>query len=92
VPDIPTIAEGGVAGYESSTWHGWFAPGKTPSSIIEKLSGALANAAKMPDVVARLAPDGSQPIGSSPEQLREFVVNDIARWRRVVQAAGVRLD
>ena len=92
VPDLPTLAEAGVPNYESSTWHAWFAPAGTPASIIEKLNVELARAAKSPDVISRLAPDGAQPIGSSPEQLRHFIVSDIARWRRVVKEAGIKLE
>jgi tripartite-type tricarboxylate transporter receptor subunit TctC len=92
VPELPTLAEAGVAGYESSTWHAWFAPANTPTAIIDRLSAELAKAAKAPDVVARLSPDGAQPIGSSPEQLRQFIVSDIVRWRKVVKEAGIRLD
>ncbi len=92
VPELPTLAEAGVPGYESSTWHAWFAPAGTPAPIIEKLNFELARAAKSPDVISRLAPDGAQPIGSSPEQLRQFIVSDIARWRRVVKEAGIKLE
>ena len=89
---FPTIAEAGVPGYECSTWHGWFAPGGTSSAIVSKLSAELANSVKSPDVQARLQPDGAEGIGSSPEQLKQFVVNDIGRWRKVVAAAGIRFD
>ena len=91
VPELPTVAEAGVQGYETSTWHAWFAPAGTPAPILEKLNTALARAAKAPDVVARLAPDGAEPIGSSPEQLRQFLIADIARWRKVVKDAGIQL-
>jgi tripartite-type tricarboxylate transporter receptor subunit TctC len=92
VPELPTVAEAGVQGYETSTWHAWFAPAGTPAPILEKLNAALARAAKAPDVVARLAPDGAEPIGSSPEQLREFIVADIARWKTVVKSANIKLE
>jgi tripartite-type tricarboxylate transporter receptor subunit TctC len=92
VPDLPTVEEAGVPGYETSTWHGWFAPGATPAPIVEKLSGELAKAAKAPDVVARLAPDGAEAIGGGPEQLRQFVVADIARWKAVVKSANIKLE
>ena len=92
VPELPTLAEAGVPGYESSTWHAWFAPAGTPAPVIEKLSAELAQAARAPEVTARLAPDGAQPVGSTPEQLGKFVVADIARWRKVVQEAGIRLE
>jgi tripartite-type tricarboxylate transporter receptor subunit TctC len=92
IPDLPTLAEAGVAGYEASTWHAWFAPAGTPAAIVERLSAELAKSAKSPDVVARLAPDGSEPIGSSPQRLGEFIAADIARWRRVVKEAGIKLQ
>jgi tripartite-type tricarboxylate transporter receptor subunit TctC len=92
VPELPTMAEAGVPGYEVSTWHAWFAPARTPAPIIRKLNGELANAARAPDVIARLAADGVQTIASSPETLREFIAADIARWRKVVNEAGIRLE
>jgi tripartite-type tricarboxylate transporter receptor subunit TctC len=92
VPDLPTMAEAGVSGYEASTWHAWFAPARTPAAIIQKLNSELAKASKAPDVMARLAPDGVQSIGSSPEQLREFIASDIVRWRKVINEAGIRLE
>jgi tripartite-type tricarboxylate transporter receptor subunit TctC len=91
-PELPTIAEAGVPGYECSTWHGWFAPGATPAAIINRLSAELAKTAKAPDVVARLAPDGGEGVGSTPEQLRQFVIADVARWRKVVKDAGIKLE
>lgn len=92
VPELPTIAEAGVPGYECSTWHGWFAPAATPAAIVNTLSQALAKAAKAPDVTARLAPDGGEGVGSTPEQLRQFVIADIARWRKVVRDAGIKFE
>jgi tripartite-type tricarboxylate transporter receptor subunit TctC len=91
-PDLPTLGESGVAGYESSTWHAWFAPAGTPQPIVAKLNVELAKSAKAPDVMSRLAPDGGEPVGSSPEHLRQFIVADIARWRKVVKDAGIKLD
>jgi tripartite-type tricarboxylate transporter receptor subunit TctC len=92
VPELPTVAEAGVPGYESSTWHAWFAPAGTARPIVDKLSAELAKAAKAPDVISRLSPDGAQPIGSTPEELRQFIVSDIARWRKVVKDAGIKLE
>jgi tripartite-type tricarboxylate transporter receptor subunit TctC len=92
VPDLPTLAESGVSGYESSTWHGWFAPAGTPQAIVAKLNAELAKSTKAADVISRLAPDGGEPVGSSPEELRRFIINDIARWRKVVKDAGIKLD
>ena len=92
IPTLPTLAEAGVPGYESSTWHAWFAPAGTPAPIVEKLNVHLAKSAKAPDVLARLAPDGGEGVGSSPGELRQFIVNDIARWGRVVRDAGIKLE
>jgi tripartite-type tricarboxylate transporter receptor subunit TctC len=92
VPDLPTVEEAGVPGYETSTWHGWFAPGGTPAPIVGKLSAELAKAAKAPDVIARLAPDGAEPVGSGPEELHRFVVLDVARWKAVVKSANIQLQ
>lgn len=92
VPDLPTMAEAGVPGYEVSTWHGWFAPARTPVPVIQKLNSELVKAAKAPEIMARLAPDGVQSVGSSPEQLREFIAADISRWRKVVNESGIRLE
>ena len=92
VPELPTLVEAGVPGYESSTWHAWFAPNGTPGAVIERLAAELAKAAQAADVVARLAPDGAQAVGGTPEQLHQFVVSDIARWRKVVKQAGIKLE
>ena len=91
-PELPTLAEAGVPGYESSTWHAWFAPGGTPPAIVERLATELAKAAQAADVVARLSPDGAQPVGSTPGELHQFVVADIARWHKVVKQAGIKLQ
>ena len=92
VPDLPTIAEAGITGYENSTWHAWFAPANTSAAIVDKLSAELAKASKAPEVIARLAPDGAQPVGSTPAELRQFIIADIARWRSVVKAANIKLE
>lgn len=92
LPELPTLAEAGVPGYESSTWHAWLAPAGTPQPIVEKLSAELAKASKSPEAVARLSPDGALGVGSSPEQLRQFLIADIARWRKVVRDANIKLQ
>ena len=68
LPDLPTVAESGVPGYENSTWHGWLAPAGTPAAILSRLNAELVKSAKAPDVVERLAPDGGEAVGSTPEQ------------------------
>jgi len=90
-PDVPTVAEQGLAGFDYSQWIGVVAPAKTPPAIVNRLSTELAKIVKMPDVVQKLADDGTIMIGSTPEQLRNYVADESARWRKVVTDAGIKL-
>jgi tripartite-type tricarboxylate transporter receptor subunit TctC len=92
LPDMPTIGESGVPGYENSTWHGWLAPAGTPPSILIRLNAELVKSAKAPDVVERLAPDGGEPVGSTPEEFRRHIVTDMARWSKLVKEIGIRFE
>ena len=92
LPDLPTIAESGVAGYESTTWFGPLAPAKTPRDIITKLNNELNAILQRPDVKKRFAADGIEALGSTPEQFGAYVKNEIERWAKVVKAAGVKLE
>jgi tripartite-type tricarboxylate transporter receptor subunit TctC len=92
VPQLPTIGESGIADYATTTWHGWLAPAGTPAPIIGRLSTELARAARAPDVVERLATDGGEPMGSSPEQFARHIGKEITRWRKVVEATHMRVQ
>jgi tripartite-type tricarboxylate transporter receptor subunit TctC len=92
LPDLPTIAESGLPGYENSTWHGWLAPAGTPPAILNRLNAELVRSAKAPDLQEKLAADGGEGIGSTPEQFGRHLVAEIARWRKVVKDAGVTLE
>lgn len=92
VPELPTIAESGVPGYETTTWHGWLAPAGTSAAIVNRMSVELARAVKSPDVQGHLAGDGGEAIGSGPEQFAQHIATEIARWRKVVQASGMRVE
>ncbi|HSC96505.1 MAG TPA: tripartite tricarboxylate transporter substrate binding protein [Burkholderiales bacterium] len=89
-PELPTIAESGVPGYEDSTWFGVLAPAGTPVAIINKVNAELVKTLKSRDVLNRLAPDGGEPVGSTPEEFRQHLAREIARWRKVVQDAGIK--
>ena len=91
-PDVPTIAEAGVPGYEASAWYGLFAPAGTPPAVIAKLNGEVVRALQDPALRQRLAILGAEPAGSTPEELARFVRAEYDKWGRVVQAAGIRLD
>lgn len=91
-PELPTVAESGVPGFDVIGWNGVLAPAGTPSAVVHKLYGGLEAALKLPDVVSRLAATGFEPVGSTPVAFAEFVRTDIARWTRVIRDAGVKMD
>jgi tripartite-type tricarboxylate transporter receptor subunit TctC len=88
-PDLLTVAEAGVPGYETSGWFGLMAPAGTPRDIIERLADASNEVAKSPDVVANLAAQGFDMAGGSPEDFAAFIRDDLAKWTRVARAAGL---
>ncbi len=89
-PDLPTIAEAGLPGFDTSGWFGLLAPAGTPHEIVERLAAASSAAAKSPDVIAALAPQGFDMEGGTPEEFAAFISNDLAKWSRVAAAAGIR--
>jgi tripartite-type tricarboxylate transporter receptor subunit TctC len=92
LPDLPTIAEAGVPGYENSTWHGWLAPAGAPPAILGRLNAELVRSTRSADVVERLAPDGGEPVGSTPEQFSRHIADELARWGKLVKETGIRFD
>ncbi len=91
LPDVPTTAEGGMPDFVVSGWYGLLAPAKTPRSVIDRVHAAAAKALQNEAVLARLATSGSLPIGAGPEQLDAHIRREIARWEKVLKAAGVQL-
>lgn len=91
-PELPTVAESGVPGFDVIGWNGVLAPAGTPSAVVNKLYAGLDSALKLPDVVTRLAATGFEPVGSTPEAFAAFVITDIARWTRVIRDAGIKMD
>ena len=90
--DLPTLTESGVPGYEVDQWYGVITGAKVPQPIVRKLNAAIVEALRQPDVSARLAGDGSTPIGSSPEQFNAHIKAEIAKWKRLVKEANLKLD
>src|SRR5262249_1538162 len=76
-------------GYENSTWHGWLAPAGLPPAILNRLSAELVKAAKAPDLQEKLATDGGEGVGATPEEFTRHLVPDLARWRKEVTAAWI---
>lgn len=91
-PELPTVAEAGVPGYEVVTWAGIIVPAGTPRPIIGRLNRELVRAVQMPDVKERLAAMDFEPVGSSPEEFDAFIRNEIAKWGKVVRDARIRAD
>jgi len=89
-PEIPTVAESGVAGYEVTTFYGVSAPAKTPRPIIDRLHAEIVRALNSPDVRDRLQGLGADPVGNTPEQYTVFMTNEIAKWTKVIRAAGIK--
>ena len=92
LPDVPTMAEAGVPGYEVVSWQAMFAPAGTPPAIVQRLQTEVAAILKQPDVQERLAKLGVDPSGMAPQQLAEFQAAEIAKWAKVVKAANVKVD
>ena len=91
-PDLPTIAEAGVPGFEATTWHGVVAPAGTPPAVINKLHGEISKVLQMPDVSARLAAQGAEIIGGAPPMFAAYIQSEIPKWTKVIKDSGARAD
>jgi tripartite-type tricarboxylate transporter receptor subunit TctC len=92
LPDVPTVAESGVPGYEFTGWMGWLAPVATPREVVLTLYRESARIVHLPEVRQRLVVDAADPVGSTPQQFALHLQREIERWSRVVAQAGVRAD
>jgi tripartite-type tricarboxylate transporter receptor subunit TctC len=91
-PDIPTIAEAGVRGFEVQNWQGIVAPKKTPAAIVEKLHGEILKMLATPAMIEVLAAQGLDAAGGTPGAFDKLIREEIVKWRKLVQAAGIRVD
>jgi tripartite-type tricarboxylate transporter receptor subunit TctC len=91
-PDVPTVAESGYPGFEASTWSGLVAPAGTPAPVIDRLNAEVIKALARPDMLEKLADDGSVPLGGTPRQFAQFLKSEHAKWGAVVREAGIRLE
>ena len=90
LPDVPTSAESGLPGFVVSAWYGVAAPAKTPRAAVDKINGEVLRALKAPDLRTRLLDLGTEPVGSTPEHYTTFMQNEIAKWAKVIKAAGIK--
>ena len=89
LPEYPTLAESGVRGAETVIWHGMAVRAGTPAAILDRIHAELVKAVTQPDVVGKLATDGSQPLIMDPAEFTKFIRAELARWNEVAKAAGI---
>ena len=92
LPNVPTMAEAGIADFEVSSWNGLFAPAKTPTSIVHALHSATIKALQTQDIKEKMEAQGAEPVGSSPDEFKAFVKAEIDKWEQVILKSGARVD
>ena len=92
LPEVPTVAENGLAGFEVLNWFGVTAPPKLPPAVTAQLNTAFARALAYPDVKEKLVAEGSELVGNSPAEFTDFLKRDLAKWAKVVKEAGIKID
>src|SRR5690348_15799337 len=92
LPDVGTVAEQGYPGFETSQWYGLNAPAKTPPAIIKRLADEAGKAAKTPALMQRFAAEDAEPVGSTPQEYAAYIAREQARWKDVIERAGVKAD
>jgi tripartite-type tricarboxylate transporter receptor subunit TctC len=92
LPSVPTIDESGFKGFEAVTWFGVAGPAGLPKDVVTKLNAAFNKALQDPEVKKKLASQGADVLGGTPEQFASLIHNDIARWGKVVKESGAKVD
>jgi tripartite-type tricarboxylate transporter receptor subunit TctC len=92
VPELPTMMEAGVKGYESATWYGVLAPARTPRDVVTKLSHEIVAIVGQPEIRERLSREGADPVGSSPDEFAAYMKAEIAKWGKVIRAAKIQAN
>ncbi|MBV9890276.1 MAG: tripartite tricarboxylate transporter substrate binding protein, partial [Rhizobacter sp.] len=92
LPQTPTVAEAGYQGFDSVTWFGFLAPARTPKDVVARLNAEFTKALQQPELRKRLAEEGAEPLGGTPEQFAQLIRDDIGRWGKIVKESGARAD
>ena len=92
LPDVPTLDEAGLKGLDVSQWWGVFLPAGSPRNVVNRLHTEIVDIIKLPAIAARMADLGAEPVGSTPDQLRELVRNEIAKYRKIVKATNLKIE
>jgi tripartite-type tricarboxylate transporter receptor subunit TctC len=92
VPEIPTVAEAGLPGFESVQWYGMLAPARTPRDIVNRLYTEVSGILKQPDIKSRFAGDGADTVGSSPDEFTRYIQSELVKWAKVARDAGIQAE
>ena len=90
LPELPTLAESGLPGFEVNSWHGFFAPAKTPAVIVTRLNGDIVKILGSPEVKDRLGSVGLDPVGSTPQQLAAYIRSETDKWSKIIKQVGIK--
>jgi len=91
-PELPTMQEAGVPGYEVAGWYGMLAPAGTPPAIVNKLNREVVRIVRLPDVTEKMATDGSEPVGSSPAEFAAHIKSEVEKWRDLIRKTGIKTE
>jgi tripartite-type tricarboxylate transporter receptor subunit TctC len=92
LPDVPTVAESGVPGYEATIWLGLMAPKGTPRAVVDRLNEAVSKIAGQPDVRQQWGKQGATPLVMTPAVFDKYIQDDVAKWARVIRTANIKAD
>jgi tripartite-type tricarboxylate transporter receptor subunit TctC len=92
MPDLPTLSESGLQGFDTGVWFGLLAPAKTPPAIVERLANATAQARESAELRSQFGSQGIDPLQGGPKEFADYIRAEIAKWANVIKAAGVKPD
>jgi tripartite-type tricarboxylate transporter receptor subunit TctC len=92
IPEVPTVAESGVPGYDAAQWYGILAPAGTADAVVARLNAECLKIVRGPDFTARLVRDASIPLGSTPQEFGAFLKSEVEKWARVIKSSGARIE
>ena len=92
IPELPTVAEAGVPGYESSLWYGVLLPARTPPAIVARLNQTINAILREADVVERFAALGAEPLGNSSAEFGKYIASEVVKWGKVIKAVGISAE
>ena len=92
LPEVPTFSEAGMTGFEMGSWNGVLAPARTPQAVLRRVNSEINRAMQDPELIAKLAQGGIEPLGSTPEEYGTYLKKELDRWTRVVKTGGIKLE